>query len=70
MCVCVCNYLASVNKQKFCILNGLRSSEISSRLCVKETKKRSHWVGLGFFFGYGGTVISLPLLHDNAQAGE
>lgn len=40
---------------------------------MKETKKRSHWLRVWVwvgFFGYGGTVIALPLLHDNAQAGK
>lgn len=64
MCVCVWHYLASVNKQKFCILNGL--SELEEDEAEKsladcgETKEISLGVAMG-------TVISLPLLHDNAE---
>lgn len=68
MCVCVWHYLASVNKQKFCILNGL--SELEEDEAEAEAEKsladcgETKEISLGVAMG---TVISLPLLHDNAE---
>lgn len=54
MCVFVWHYLASVNKQKFCILNGLSELEEAAKEAEAEKSlpdcgerpKRSRWVWL------------------------